>query len=110
MKKLLRTFVIATAALCVNLQAGSTVLMGSRPCGSWVKEKEQNIPRLAGGAWLTGYLSGLAFGSGKDVLRGADAASIKLWIDNYCQANPLDNVDDAANALFFELARRKGLL
>jgi hypothetical protein len=34
-----------------------------------------------------------------DILRGADVEATQLWLANYCQAHPLDNLADAAIAL-----------
>ena len=50
----------------------------------------------------------LAAASGTDALRDTDAASIELWMDNYCKANPLKRVDDGGDDLFIELKKRQG--
>lgn len=51
----------------------------------------------------------MAFYSDKDILKGTDNASIFLWFDNYCQANPLKNMIDGADSLFDELVKQKKL-
>ncbi len=60
--------------------------------------------------WLAGYLSGLnaAIGSG-----GSDPLSqlgsfdqAALWMNNYCQANPLSNTQEGGNKLYRELLAR----
>jgi hypothetical protein len=38
-----------------------------------------------------------------DGLRGTDAEGIARWIDPYCEAHPLDNVETATDALALEL-------
>lgn len=87
--------------------------MGARSCGDWLKYKptgeDKAWPRMVAESWLVGYLSGIAVGVGKDALKGASASSLFVWMDNYCQANPLDDIDDGGNKLYFELAKRKGL-
>jgi hypothetical protein len=86
-------------------------IFGARSCGSWVKERpsKASISRTAQQAWLMGYLSGLASGTSLDALKDGDAESFFLWVDNYCQTNPLNNIADAGTALFLELRLRQGL-
>ena len=79
-------------------------------CGDWVKERKiDSVFQTISKKWIFGYLSGLAAASGKDILRGTGNESIFLWIDNYCQVNPLKSSDDAGNALFRELVKEKRL-
>jgi hypothetical protein len=67
--------------------------------------------RAAKEAWLGGYLSSQNdlswfYNTGAplpDFLKGRDWDVLTAWIDNYCQAHPLDNLDKAAQQLFFEL-------
>lgn len=87
-----------------SMPAGFT-MWGESDCGRWVSESQTN-PTLK--AWLLGYLSGLGviysdiYG---DDLMGKIKSStqIYLWIDNYCQKNPLSNVGGAGAMLFKEL-------
>jgi len=80
-------------------------------CGDWVKERkiDSSIYQMLNRRWILGYLSGLALESGKDILKGTGSESIFLWIDNYCQANPLKDSDEAGSALFRELVKQKRL-
>lgn len=79
-------------------------------CGDWVQERKIDSARqILFRRWILGYLSGLASGLGKDILKGTGNESIYLWIDNFCQANPLKDSDDAANELFRELVKVKRL-
>jgi hypothetical protein len=51
--------------------------------------------------WIVGYLSGVASATsqaGMDPLHGTDAEGVWAWIDNYCQAHPLDLMIDAGTA------------
>ena len=73
-------------------------------CGSWISN-ETNM----GKSWLLGYMSGLAYGSGKNVLTDTDKDSIFLWMKNYCNANPLEDVMVGGDMLFWELMQKKGL-
>lgn len=80
---------------------------GATSCGDWVQERQ-----LKGSTtrqtWVVGYLSGLAVGSEVDFIGKKDNPSLFLWIDNYCRANPLKDIDDAANELALELIKSKG--
>ena len=67
--------------------------------------------------WVAGFLSGansILAGSEYhiDTLEHAsaetDVQGLWAWIDNYCQAHPLDAVAQAADALGGELIRRAG--
>jgi len=51
--------------------------------------------------WVFGFLSAKALNSVSmsAALKATDAEGIIHWIDNYCQANPLDSIDVAAAAL-----------
>ena len=60
-------------------------------------------------AWFVGFLSGMAFESNKDLLKGTDNASITLWVTNYCQKNPLKSLSQAADELADELAKKRGI-
>lgn len=85
------------------------VTFGARDCGQWVTRTE--LAKVIREAWFVGYMSGLnAMGvmSGKiDVLEKVNSAEqLYLWMDNYCNKNPLNLVSTGANVLFLELARK----
>jgi hypothetical protein len=56
-----------------------------------------------------GFLTGANvygdFGS-MDILKGMDENAAYAWIDNYCKANPLENLSVAASALVREIFNR----
>lgn len=93
--------------------------MGASSCGEWVKEsaiesaweaddsKPFSNKYVVEFSWLVGYLSGIAVSKQQDFLVGTTRESITLWMDSYCQKNPLDDTYDAANVLAKELAKRK---
>ena len=90
--------------------ARAITIRGAESCGIWVKERqEKKISTFIHQRWLAGYLSGIAVGNGKDVLKGTDNESIFLWMDNYCQANPLKDIADGSEVLFLELVKQKKL-
>jgi hypothetical protein len=59
--------------------------------------------------WVLGFLSGVGYGVGFietktnpagniDPLNGTDAQGALAWIDNYCHAHPLDQIEAASKA------------
>jgi hypothetical protein len=84
------------------------------PCGSWVKYHTENSTdpaysklNLAGNNWVAGYLTGVVDGSGVDFLQGTNFDSIILWMNNYCNQNPLSQVSVGVMILVKELKARK---
>jgi len=108
-----RTLLAIVTSICIGLTASNAEayqIRGVTSCGTWVKETQQDgWPIIATRSWLVGYLSGKVSESGRDVLRGTDSASFFLWVDNYCKANPLKDIDHAGDALLSELSKKRGL-
>jgi hypothetical protein len=70
------------------------------------REKQgRSVQSVVYQAWLIGYLSGLASGTGKEVIKDLDDQSIFLWIDNYCRDNPLKRTFEAAEELYYRRMR-----
>ena len=75
---------------------------GNYDCGVWVKNNS-----VIHKAWLMGYLSGSNSKVAKHrydplgKLQSADQAFV--WMDNFCQKNPLETVGSGADKLFREL-------
>lgn len=78
---------------------------GTSSCGRWVEMREDGRAGPMEG-WLMGYLSGKAEGQRVDVLRTTDNQAAYVWMDAYCQANPLRPMLDGAQALFLVLLKR----
>ena len=108
-----KTLLATVTSLCIGLTVSNAEAVATRgvpSCGTWVKEtNEDQWQIVATRGWLVGFLTGLAVASDKDVLRGTDNASWYLWVNNYCQANPLKKLDSAGYILFLELSKQKGL-
>ncbi|RYH67704.1 MAG: hypothetical protein EON54_03815 [Alcaligenaceae bacterium] len=100
----------ATFSLYSATASAEVMHLGVRSCGQWVKARSAKGPAaMYYENWVAGYMSGLAAGTDKDFLNGMDEDSIMLWIDNYCQANPLESVPGASLKLGFQLAKKKKL-
>ena len=86
---------------------------GVRDCGQWINRKKDVYAELAITGWLAGYMSGLSRmhalnGRKDDPLRKATSADqIFLWMDNYCQKNPLNDLVDGGDDLFLELMKKQ---
>lgn len=108
--KFLRLILIVVAiGFTANSIATGFTYIGSASCGEWVQNRAKGDEKLANAAqefWLLGYLSGVANGLGVDFMKTANAASIELWMDNYCRNNPLDNIADGAVKLSRELKKK----
>ncbi len=84
---------------------------GAQSCGEWVTARAKDA-LSAETVWVLGFLSGLAAGEGVDFwgtpgaprVNPLDNASVYLWMDNYCKANPLHMIATAAGAPFWERA------
>lgn len=106
------TTLVFAAALTGTMAAHATTIIGARPCRSWTDARttpSAAISNVANEDWVLGYLSGLAMGSQRDVLRSADYVALYQWVDDYCRAHPSADLGDAGQALFAALRQRKGL-
>ena len=91
--------------------AATVNIKGITSCGEWVKGREEKGYALVlVQPWLTGYLSGIALGSGREFWKKdsgeLDYESVALWMDNYCKANPLKNIGDGGSLLFQERTKK----
>lgn len=104
------------AVLVLTLLAASTAAAGpimgagAGSCGEWVEERMQNAYH-ATLHWMQGFIS--AYNqfvySGRNqngVFGNADHKAIAVWMDNYCQHNPLSSPHDGTVLLIKELERR----
>lgn len=97
---------ILTAMLFLACHLGQPVfaqtVIGQRDCGQWLTNKTPTDR-----AWLLGYMSGMNVGMGgkSDPLANVNSAEqIYVWMDNYCQKNPLKTVTSGGFDLFIEIA------
>jgi hypothetical protein len=105
-----QTIRLAVAAMILLVGVGDAnalTTVGDRSCGQWEGRAQNGYAKLAIESWLMGFLTGLAVGTDKDVLAVPDGASLMLWMDNYCRANPLDTIGTGGKALYLELLARQ---
>ena len=110
----MRAIMLAVAILIgANVQASAQykLMFGQgvgTSCGSWTQARQTRTATAGLSAqWIAGYLSGLNNEpTSADFLRGTDFDGIMAWIDNFCQANPLEKIGTAAYHLGDELRSR----
>jgi hypothetical protein len=104
--KLVLAVAILAAALLISAEEaaepGKYNLLGSGTvsCGTWTALRRQGQARLPE-QWILGFLSGVGYegaAGGDNPLNGVDADAVGAWMDNYCQANPLDTLAKAGTA------------
>ncbi len=99
---------LVAAGLLINDGKASAYTIsgvGTVSCGSWTAYRRTPTSTLAMGveSWILGFLSGVGFEgvANADPLNGTDAEGVWAWIDNYCRANPLKDVEDAGVAFVY---------
>lgn len=95
---------IAYAGNFTNLGEGTT------SCGQWLDKRKADPDRvLPEAAWTLGYVTAASrfrkLGA-PNFLYGVRGGGFDHWLDNYCSAHPLDNMQTAAEALVSELIAR----
>jgi hypothetical protein len=82
-------------------QQFSMLGMGSSSCGTWVADwRESGDPAMAVAeeSWVFGFLSGIGYSTTNDPLHNMDPDGVVGWFDNYCIANPINTIEQAAAA------------
>lgn len=83
--------ILVCGFLCAPNGARAATIMGSGitiSCGGWVEiRKTPNKGPVE--EWSLGYLSGVAMWTPVSPLDGLDAGAVLVWLDNFCQQNPL---------------------
>jgi hypothetical protein len=103
MKKLLLIVIL----LCTNTVYAQSVIwtQSSVDCGQWVNHRKTNSAIVLE-HYLVGTVNGLAVGASLEIWSGTNKRSVSkeqfyLWMDNWCQNNPLkdtlEGVFDFAN-------------
>jgi hypothetical protein len=100
--------VLAVALMIGSAEAEAYTIagLGNSSCGTWTTaRREQRAASYE--QWVLGFLNGIGFKSvsasgGGDPLNGLDTDAVWAWVDNYCQANPLDPIWTAAVQLSLE--------
>jgi hypothetical protein len=116
---LLALAIFIAGAIETRAQSVTTLGFGNKSCSAWIEARRaHNAAADVFECWVAGFLSGsnsiiasnpaLGIDTLKQVSVQGEAQGLWAWIDNYCQANPLNSVATAADALGGELIRRAG--
>ena len=106
--------VVLTSAMPAAASAATVMVLGfgSVTCGSWSTARakrdwqtSESLNWYPYNAWIQGYLTAQQTGIPEltPILQRLDADAITAWVDNYCAAHPLDDLDAASLKLTFEL-------
>jgi hypothetical protein len=92
------------------LTSNSLTTIGIVDCGSWLKQRSENQSGYSE-VWVNGFLTaGSIFRSKelqKDLLKNIKSNDqVFIWIDNYCQKDPLSDTALAALELLYELSKK----
>ena len=105
-----RPLVLLLLACCLAQPVFGQAIFGGSDCGQWVSSKTDTRK-----AWVLGFMSGMSmatnyFGTPADRKANGDwldkvnsADQIFLFVDNFCQKNPLKKIESAALMLYVEL-------
>jgi hypothetical protein len=112
MRAILCSMMVALVLATTGAHGQGVQMRGTASCGNWIEERARDdgsriTKAFINEVWVIGYLSGMAAANnrnfwGRRDVNSLDNQSVFLWIDNYCRANPLKRMDDAADALFLE--------
>mgnify|MGYP000073642122 CR=1 FL=1 len=80
--------------------------VGSASCGEWVTDRK-NGDWYSKGQWMLGVISAVGYYDVYD-LKETDSQAFAVWLDNYCQANPLNQINEGVYDLVRELAIPNG--
>ena len=102
---LVLSFTFTTPVMAVD-KNGKYSVQGSRSCGEWAKARKANdLNEVVIKNWIAGHIN--AYNSVTpdvyDIMGGIDLESVCLWMDKYCQENPLSKLPEGMNTLTKEL-------
>lgn len=106
MNKFIYTLLTMISLSCMTANANAFT---NYQCGEWLNAKKlgENSPEYAYMmSWFLSYMSGLAIGPKKDILKNAKTDSVVSWVDNFCSANPLNSLYSASTELIRDLAKQ----
>lgn len=85
---------------------------GALSCGAFLKQEHVRNGVMQ---WVLGFVTGFNIvraaatksSETADILNGADADAVEVWLANYCKTNPLHDIASAAVALTIEVTAPK---
>ena len=77
-------------------------------CMEYVMNFGGNLDSAKNKKWLLGFLSGMAYSSGRDGLKNKQDFTIYHLVYDYCKSNEDVSLDEAADAIFIRMTREVG--
>lgn len=95
--------IVGMAAPSLAESSQRIMIKGELDCGQWVAARNSDQSKVYGG-FVIGMLNGLALGRATEfwTINGATISTdaVYLWMDNYCQTNPLSMVATGVVSLY----------
>jgi hypothetical protein len=98
---------VVTGDACLGQTAFMALGTGADSCAIWTRNSKNSFSEATQILWVEGFMSGLAQGTRRDLLRNIDEEALKTWMDDYCSKHPLDRVLDAMAPLWLDLLQRQ---
>ncbi len=103
--------VVIAGLVGVSTLAEATPILGSgaASCGTWNADRQRNQPlSQQSQAWVLGFVTAYNVyqRSAGNMSIPTDTRRLMVWVDNYCDANPLKDIVDAAKTLIDEYEGR----
>jgi hypothetical protein len=98
--------------LLLSLTADAAIVLGpgSASCVTWNGDRRRNESHSQlNQSWVLGFVTAYNLyrpASQDGSPRPMDSRAMMVWIDNYCDANPLKDIFDAAQALVEDMEGR----
>ena len=104
-----KVFVLVLAFMCMPTVGSAYNVYGTggtpSSCGTWVKSKGDLDTRNFQMSWVLGFISGASYVGPK--LKKTNSAAVEVFMDNYCQKNPLKSIESGAAELHYALVLQK---
>jgi len=102
---LVLSFTFAAPATAAD-KDGRYSAQGKSSCGEWVKNRSVGKwPALTMETWISGFITAynIYVSDVHSIIGNTDKESVHLWMDKYCQENPLSNLSYGMELLTIEL-------
>jgi hypothetical protein len=89
---------------------GAYAGIGMSSCGQYLGDSSKLDIAFGYMSWIQGYLSAMNLAvsdTGPGLVTLPDSESIKIYMDNYCRANPLSNVMYGSIELFKDVRKNR---
>lgn len=103
---LLALTMLVSVSVWAGDENGQFAALGTKSCGMYIDQRKAAAwPDTVSRAWIAGYLTAYnrLVPDTYNIIGNSDLESVTLWLENYCRAHPLNDLDDAMNRLVIEL-------